>query len=107
MLKCMNLHALDKIKLVFIYCRFDISWIRKTVLQTETIFGSCLKYPNLTLTQSVQFIQGYFIMFSLFVYHDLYDFNQEVWGGWGINQVITYGKQYVPTYFISFIEVFS
>ena len=47
-------------------------------------------------------------MFSLFVHHDLYDFNQEVWGGWGINQyVITYGKQYVPTYFISFIEVFS
>ena len=47
MLKCMHIHALDKFKPVFIYCRFNISWIRKTVSVHINIFCLFLKWTSL------------------------------------------------------------
>ena len=40
----------------FIYSRFNISWIRKTVFENRNIFCLSLKCPSLALTQRVKFI---------------------------------------------------
>ena len=37
----------DKIKPVFIYCRFNISWIRKTIFENKNMFCMFLKCPSL------------------------------------------------------------
>ena len=34
-----TVEAVDKIKLVFISCRYNISWIRKTVFENKYIFA--------------------------------------------------------------------
>ena len=59
MLICLYLCLLDEFKLDFVYYRFNISWIRKTVLKTK-YFCPFLKCPSLASTQSVQFIEGFF-----------------------------------------------
>ena len=42
-----RVQALDKIKPAFIYFRFKISWIRKTVFENRNIFCLFLKCPSL------------------------------------------------------------
>ena len=67
----MQLHAVDKIKPVFIKCRFNISWLRKAVFN-KNIF--VLFKNTLTLYQPKVFnlSTDFFIMISLCVYYDLY-----------------------------------
>ena len=60
MLMCLYLCLLDKFKLFFVYYRFNISSIRKTVSVYINIFCLFLKCTSLALTQIVQFIWWFF-----------------------------------------------
>ena len=66
-----SVETVGKIKSVFIYCRFNTSWIRKTGF--EIIFLPISKMPKLSINPKCSIYQGIFkSMISLCVSYNLY-----------------------------------
>ena len=72
MLMCMYLHELYKMKPVFIYCRFNISCIRKIILKTKNFFAYFHNALAYHIPKVFSLSRDFLINLYLSAYYDLY-----------------------------------